>query len=368
MLPAGRTHRFGLADVFPNCVAALRGEPGRLGLRPVRHAVVVVVDGLGAAALEARRGHARAIMAASSPGEIGSVVPTTTAAGLTTLLTAAAPGRHGLVGYLGFDPANERIVNLLTGWGDDLDPATWQRMPTVFETTPEVPGFAIGPAKFAGSGFTAAILRGADYRGRDRIADRFAEALAVRAATDRSLSYLYVPELDIASHHHGGESQRWIEALEELDAAIGEVAAELPADTGMLLTSDHGALDIPVEAHVILGAAHLDGVRRIGGEPRFVHLYVESGAGDVVAARWRELEGGRSWIATREEAIAAGWFGEVDDEVGPRIGDVLVAARRPIAYYPDALDRGRSMIGQHGSLTPAERAVPLRRFGAFRAG
>lgn len=368
MLPAGRTHRFELADVFPNCLAAIRGERGRLGLPPVRHAVVVVVDGLGAAALEARRGHARAIMAASSPGEIGSVVPTTTAAGLTTLVTAASPGRHGLVGYLGFDPANDRTVNLLTGWGDDLDPATWQRMPTVFETATDVPSFAIGPAKFDGSGFTAAILRGAEYRGRDRVADRFTELRSIHAAADRSLSYLYVPELDTASHHHGGESDRWIRAMEELDAALGAAAADLAADTGMLLTADHGAVDVAHDAHVLLGPAHLDGVRHVGGEPRFTHLYVEPGAGDAVAARWRELEGARAWIATRDEAIAAGWFGEVDDEVRPRIGDVLVAARRPIAYYADPLDRGRTMIGQHGSLTPAERAVPLRRFGAFRAG
>jgi plasmid replication initiation protein len=84
-----------------------------------------------------------------------------------------------------------------------------------------------------------------------------------------------------------------------------------------------------------------------------------------VAARWRDQEGRRAWVATRAEAIAAGWFGEVDAEVAPRIGDVLVAARDRVAYYVDPLDRGRRMIGQHGSLSAEELAVPLLRFAGW---
>ena len=88
---------------------------------------------------------------------------------------------------------------------------------------------------------------------------------------------------------------------------------------------------------------------------------------DDLAARWQAAEGRRAWVATKDEAIAAGLFGTVDDDVRPRIGDVLIAARTRIAYYLDADDRGRSMVGQHGSLTPDEVAIPLLRFGAFGA-
>jgi hypothetical protein len=43
-----------------------------------------------------------------------------------------------------------------------------------------------------------------------------------------------------------------------------------------------------------------------------------------------------------------------------------VAARKSLAYY-DGRTAGtsRGMIGQHGSLSPAEVRVPLLRFGAF---
>ena len=83
--------------------------------------------------------------------------------------------------------------------------------------------------------------------------------------------------------------------------------------------------------------------------------------------RWRAAEGGRAWIASRREAIEAGWFGSVAGEVEPRIGDILVAARKNVAYYDSRVTvrSGRSMVGQHGSFSSAEAAIPLLRFGAY---
>jgi hypothetical protein len=66
--------------------------------------------------------------------------------------------------------------------------------------------------------------------------------------------------------------------------------------------------------------------------------------------------------------VTAGIFGShVDDEVLPRIGDVLVAARGTWAFYDDRLadKRPQLMVGQHGSTTPEETVVPLLRMGAF---
>ena len=99
-----------------------------------------------------------------------------------------------------------------------------------------------------------------------------------------------------------------------------------------------------------------------------LQLYVDDGAAAAVVARWRSSEQSRSWVMTREEAVTAGLYGPVvADEVLPRIGDVLVAARGSVAYYDDRLvdKKAQRMIGQHGSLTDQERIVPLIRLGAF---
>jgi len=367
-LPSARARRYSLADVLPNCLEALSVRRGPLGLQPVSHAVVLLADGLGLAALEARAGHARTLASRlGTDGPVSSIFPTTTAAALATLATGELPGQHGLVGYSVLDAANDRVVNQLTGWDDDAMTADWQRLPTLFQAADAagLSAIAIGPARYAESGFTRAVLRGAEYRAGASIADRLARAHEALVGPS-ALIYVYVPELDTASHAHGLESPNWLAALEELDAAVGRFAPRLGPEHGLLVTADHGVIDVPHEAQIVVAPELLRGVRHVAGEPRCLQLHLEAGErADEHAERWRLAEGSRAWVATRADAVAAGWFGEVAPEVLPRIGDVLVAARKRVAYYADPEDRGRRMIGQHGSLSPDELNIPLLRFGAF---
>jgi Type I phosphodiesterase / nucleotide pyrophosphatase len=368
MLPAAKTSRFSLADVLPNCLEALAGRTGRLGLAPVTHAIVLVADGLGRSALESHRGHARTLASRLDVDPaISAGFPTTTASALATLTTGQPPGQHGMVGYRVLDPVSDIVVSQLSGL-EALDPATWQRMPTLFETSAAagVRSVAIGSPRHRDSGFTHAVLRGATYRGEASIADRFATARRELEAPGPVLVYLYVSELDVEAHARGLDSARWVGALESLDAEVAGLVASFGPSHGLLVTADHGMVDVPARAQIVVGSDLLDGVRHIAGEPRCLQLHLATGVDpNTVAERWRDSEGTRAWIATRDEAIAAGWFGDVDAEVRPRIGDILVAARKRHAYYADPDDSARRMVGQHGSLTPDETAIPLLRFGAF---
>jgi hypothetical protein len=377
MLPAPKTDRISLADVLPSCLSSVAGSPNRLDLPRVSRAVVVLVDGLGANQLRSRAGHARTLNSvATRASAIDSGFPTTTAAALATLATGVAPGQHGLVGYTALDPANDRVVNQLSGWDDRLDPATWQLAPTVFETAVKqgVRATAIGPQRYRDSGFSQAVWRGAEYVSAQSINDRLASAADwLREPGDSGLLYVYVPELDMAAHAHGWESDAWIEQLETLDGAIRTLASTLRPSDGVLLTADHGVLDVPPHAQVLIDSdpSLVDGVRFVAGDPRCLQLHFEPDLSEDGRAklidRWRTAESARAWVATRDEAIDANWFGEVRDEVRPRIGDLLVAARKNIAYYDNrtASSHARAMIGQHGSFSPDEVRVPLLRFGGF---
>jgi hypothetical protein len=105
----------------------------------------------------------------------------------------------------------------------------------------------------------------------------------------------------------------------------------------------------------------LDGVEAIGGEARARHVYVADGAADDALAAWRETLAERAWVVSRDEAIAAGWFGErVGDGVRARVGDVVAAARGSAAVVRRRVEPlESSLMGQHGSLTSAEQLVPL---------
>ena len=98
-----------------------------------------------------------------------------------------------------------------------------------------------------------------------------------------SLMYFYVNELDKAGHRHGCQSPQWEHQLEELDATVKRLSATLPAGTTILLTADHGMLDVPESQRIDYSAdpALVAGVRHTAGEPRMVHLYLEESEGDA---------------------------------------------------------------------------------------
>lgn len=349
--------------------AGIGAHPGDDGRIPdLRSFVMVVVDGLGHANLGARKGHAPALVRLPRR-RIETVAPSTTAAALTTLTTGALPGRHGLIGYRIRHP-QRGLVTTLKDWAG-IDRAEWQRATPLFGIAAAMGArpVAIGRPAHAVGGLTEAILAGAEYRPGQRIEDRFAEASALLRSGDPIVAYLYVDELDKAAHEHGWESPQWVRRLEQLDGALDGLLRALPGDVGVVVTADHGMVDVGPERQIFMDAdpALLADVAEVGGEPRFRSLYLAPGADAAeVARRWAESEGARAWIGTRDEAIATGCFGPVDAAVAPRLGDVIVAARRRVAYVRRTDDpRALEMVGQHGSFTDEERGVPLALGGAL---
>ena len=364
-----------IAEVMSSAAASL-GVPGFedvLGLPTARRVVVVLADGLGRAQLRARAGHAPTLAGARSLATLDAAFPTTTASSLASLGTGAAPGAHGLVGYDVLDPDRDTVVNQLGGWDAAVDPRAWQPLPTVLERAAEhVDVVTVSRHKFADSGLTNAALRGGRCVAAEGPAARVSAALDQLAAGRDALMYFYWDDLDRTGHARGWESWEWTAQLEELDASLRRFVARVPAGTTVLVTGDHGMVDVPPDARVDVSRVPglLHGVRHTAGEPRTVQLHLEPDATAddvrVLVAAWRERFGSRVWLFSREAALEAGYFGPpglVRDAVRARIGDVLVAAKDPLALFD--LRRSRpsvlSMVGQHGSLTRAEREVPLLR-------
>jgi hypothetical protein len=138
--------------------------------------------------------------------------------------------------------------------------------------------------------------------------------------------------------------------------------AGLPDDAALLVTADHGMLDVPAATRFDLDDEPdlTDGVRLLAGEPRARYVHTEPGAEDDVLQRWREVLGHRAWVGSRDDAVATGVFGPVDDAVAARIGDVVALARGSWALTTPRLEPGPSRLAAyHGSLTATELAIPL---------
>jgi hypothetical protein len=358
-----------LGTVLPAVASSLGLDLGgaaaskQLGLPDAQRVCVVLVDGLGYTNLAERAGHARflrPLIAASDP--LTSTFPSTTATAMGTFGVAVPPGGTGMLGYTVRDPGTGRLGNLVS-W-TDLPPAEqWQRSDTMFErmVAAGVDVTSIGPARFAGSGLTQAALRGATYR----IAESLAARVDATVATLRTpgLAYLYWGDVDKAGHHHGWGSWQWGDALADLDAELSRLARSVPRGTTILVTADHGMVDVDRSARwdVAHSPSLAAGVALVAGEPRAMHLHLEAGVdADIVRSTWADVLGENAVVTTRDEAVAAGLFGPVDEWVAPIIGDVVVAMKGRATVVDSRTQSAGSLdlVGVHGSLTPHEMLVP----------
>jgi predicted AlkP superfamily pyrophosphatase or phosphodiesterase len=351
-------------------IGAHLGVPGCpddvLGLPNATRYVVLLVDGLGWHLL--RRAIRDVPYLASLIGDarrLTSGVPSTTVTSLGSLGTGLPPGQHGLIGYTSRVPSTGEILNALT-WESDLLPRAHQPKATFFERS-QAAGVAtssVALARFRNSGLTEAALRGADFVEFPDEADtdrRIALTVAAAARGDRSLVYAYERELDHTGHVQGCESPSWTRALVRIDAMAERLRAELPEDVRLVITGDHGMVDVPTaNQFIVQDEPELSaGLTGLAGEGRLRQLYVDTDSPAAVAARWRDRLGHLAWIRSRDEAIDEGWFGPVDDELRERYGHVVVAMNDNHAVMTREYPRELTLVGMHGSLTPAEMAVPL---------
>ncbi|MGZ4437520.1 MAG: alkaline phosphatase family protein, partial [Nocardioidaceae bacterium] len=154
----------------------------------------------------------------------------------------------------------------------------------------------------------------------------------------------------------------WRLQLSMIDAEAEHLRETLPSDVRVVVVADHGMVDSPEDARLDVADRPelLDGVALLGGEARFRHVYCRGGAVDDVLAAWRAELGDRAEVLSRDEAVARGWFGAVEGQVRPRIGDVLVACRGDFSVMSsDTFPYETTLVGLHGSLTSAEMLVPV---------
>lgn len=372
--PVPRYGTGSLADLLPAIATGqgLTGLSTSMELAPADRVCVFLVDGLGWELLRAHPDEAPFLTSLLDTSFNGSGrpltagFPSTTATSLASVGTGLPPGAHGLSGYTCENPALGALMNQLR-WQPWTDPHTWQPYPTVFQLA-DAAGIhtcQVSAPHFAQTPLTEIALSGGTFHGRLSGEDRMDLAARQLAAGDRSLVYTYYAEVDGKGHRYGVDSDAWRGQLMYVDRLAQRLAEQLPPRSALYITADHGMIDIPFDPD-----SRIDfdedwelraGVRLLGGEGRARHVYAHPGAAADVLAVWREVVGEQMWVASREEAIAAGWFGpHIDDRVRGRIGDVVAAAHADMVIIASEREpRESEMVGMHGSMTPVEQLVPL---------
>lgn len=352
-----------LINLLPSVVARLEHAEPVIGIPDATKFVVLLVDGLGWHQLRSYADHAETMTGLlRNAHRLTCSVPSTTATSLTSLGCGVAPGEHGVTGYSFYEPSVSRVINALTWEGGPDDLTGFTQTPPLFQRLASA-GRASGAVtlgRFAESALTRLAFAGTTLfpvaAEGDPAAFSSLVADALRAA---DVVYCYERMLDHIGHGHGIGSWQWLDQLTAVDDLVMRLIEELPPEVCLLVTGDHGMINIPDSARLVAeDHPRLADYSHLGGEPRFRHVYGDDAR--ELAWAWESVLGDRGLVLRREEAIEAGWFGpRVSALSAARIGDVVVAMTGDYAVMSRQTPGEFSLIGMHGSLSAAEMEVPL---------
>lgn len=403
-LPAGEgwllPHYQGLSIAnLPATIAALLGSdlPGALPTLPeeiwgawapgLRRIVLIIVDALGYRWLQDRwaageAGQFHELAEAGYQAPLTSIFPSTTAAALVSLRTGRPPAEHGWLAYylyfreLGvaanavtLSPALGGSGDELLGWG--LDPETMVPVPSLAEhlASEGVDTRAVLAAHFKNSGFTKMLYRGvAEIRSHLQASDFWGQLGQLLSETrgNRTLITGYWGGLDGSAHAYGPRSSLSQAEFRTVSHLLrGEFLDLLPAKdregTLLLLTADHGQIEIPPERAISVTdhpPLQRDLLVPVMGESRAAFLYPRPGRAEAIRDYLRRTFEGKFTVLRSADALEDGLMGRpVSDEALARAGELLVL---PHGNYALQQTRPKGpLVGRHGGLTDQEMLVPL---------
>ena len=211
--------------------------------------------------------------------------------------------------------------------------------------------------EFETTGFTQAHLRGARQVTWRLPSNIVVDARALLAKGERFV-YLYYDGIDKVAHEKGLDVYYDAE-LRTVDRLVGDLVDVLPPGAVLLVTADHGQVNIG--DNLVKPAAEVLAATRVqSGEGRFRWFHARPGAATDLLDAAIGAHGHHAWVVSKEQAIADGWFGPVvAPPVAVRYGDVAVVPFEPISMDDPADSGPFALVCRHGSLTSAEMLVPF---------
>lgn len=371
-----------LADVLPAIDDAFTGQLSPAVPVPAsKDVVLLLIDGLGDTLLSAHAEVAPTLTSLRST-IIRAGFPATTASSITSLMSGATCGSHGVIGYSfrtdreATRAPNRQLLNALR-WTLDrsdgrsaLDTYVPEQIQPVTGLLPEMAGRGVDvtyvmPGLYRGSGFSRAAFRAdGTYRSAQNPAEILAEVretLSTPTSGNRFV-YAYWPDLDAAGHLFGPGSAQWVKTLGVVDRLVADLASALPRETTLVVTGDHGMIQAEKRFDLDTTDEMLKGVEAVAGEMRVREVYTRPGARDDVQTFWTDALGDDAHVVAREQVLDEEWFGiEVTDVVAERIGDLVAVARGSTILTRSLTDPEIevNMAGHHGAWSAAEQLVPV---------
>ncbi len=332
------------------------------------HYVFVLVDGLGMNLVE--REGSDEFFRAHTAMELQSVFPSSTAPALTSLATGCWPAEHAVPGWFThlpdagltttilpfverFSKEDARKQGLTPASAFPRGPLSTNMTHTPFRVVPKYIDRSVYSVYSSGDAASFG------YRSLRQGIDATCDAIA--RATGPTHTYFYIPFVDAAEHKAGMESKAVRRALKLVRSRMETLAHRLEGRARIILTADHGQIDIPVNQQTVLQDDDLLLTMLAvppSCEPRVLAFHLLEGREAEFELEFLRRFGDQYALLTIDEVDELRLFGPMalSAETRRRLGDYVAVTLGPYAilYRPDD-----PMIGFHGGLQRDEMRIPL---------
>lgn len=320
--------------------------------RGYRHVALMLFDGMGMDVLRRflpedsfLRTHIGTVMTA--------VYPSTTTCATTCIECGVSPREHGWLGWTLYFKEIDKPVDIFINRSRGEEAADYhvasRYMPRSF-VFPQIDA--------AGKGRGYCVSRFTDDHPVETLDELFDTLRTLCSQDEKNYVYTYWADPDHEMHERGCADERVGEIVMDIDRRLAAFARELPTDTLLMVTADHGLID--ARHYLISDYPELTDmlVREPSIEARAAGFYVKPERLSEFPDAFRRAFGDHFQLYTHDAFIDR-FLG--DGEKHPKLDDV-VGDYVALAVDRDCIDvtEGQTHLkGVHAGLTEQEMLVPL---------
>ena len=280
-----------------------------------------------------------------------SIFPSTTAAATTSIKTGKSPIVTGWTGWENYIREIDKDIVLFTGCeygtSNKTNISYYEINPIkMFYEDMDVDGFCIEP----------------NFNINHKIEDVLNESLEKIKNSKESIQYVYYTEPDTMMHIHGTNTRQTRRVCKGIDKKIKKYVSNLPNDTMVIITADHGHTDVlPLEIYACKTLYDLL-ERMPSNDSRCLTFKVKENKHIEFEELFNKLFNGIYKLYKTKNAIKEGFFGKEDDLRNERVKDFLgdyVAIAINKYYFIYKENPTHFFKSHHAGITRGEMLVPV---------
>ena len=313
-----------------------------------KHVVLMVLDGMGRHIIDKNCNNG-SILKTHQVMNLNSVYPPTTVAATTAFTTGLAPIESGWLGWHLYlnneDPSITLFKNEINATKEkftkfnveDLLPRNYW-----YNNLKRAKHYTIYPAW--------------GENGVETLSEAFNKVQEICDKEESNFTYLYWDEPDALMHEYGTTSQIVKVKLLEIEEQVEKLANELPNETIVLITADHGLIDVePIELSNYPDFEDCL-TKPFAGEGRFAQFYVKEGMQSTFEELFNKYFAESFMLMTKQEFIKSQMAGlyAVNSITQYALGDYVAIGTGNYYFTEKLSDDDLIFKAHHAGITPEE--------------